>query len=554
MTRARASLLSALLPITAVAQNITATVNDPRSHGVLADAFLSLDEAIQLANGTLQTSALSNQERAQLAGIGTLTTISVRAALTPTITCERDLTAVTGVPGGSADVTINGAAPGNGIPLLVATGMNHGIALHTNRAQVRSLAIQGGRAGIYADTTASLTLGVFSIVADCVFSGQSQAGIRLRTPSDQPGRRVLTKVRRCRFVALPLGIEVLSDSDLGNVDVEGEWLEFANCTTGVHLASNGAGGRHQWQGFRTNITGGDYCVRLQRLLGNDSEWLVRAVYGDHFARRTAFELDGSAAADTVFHHHQLTVRGGLGSNDYALLTRGNDARFDLHASENVFAGNVLLQSGRLSRRTWFVGNRFENGTWTLRNDGVRPELQWNEWVATAITVLAASTQALSFLDCEFTRSAINDTTPRGVTTLTGCFLAASPVSANVVVVNAAPTGWSAHASVRPFDPPRGGFVDLTADLHPGTAGVWWLGPSEPRPVTTNYPFRYYLNVATAVVLPVLLLGQSTVRVNIPNAPYLAGVELHAQPVIAQIGGQTWGPAIALPRGGRFLIQ
>jgi hypothetical protein len=45
------------------AQIVTAVVNDARSHGALADAFLSLDEAIQLANGTLTVGALSSQER-----------------------------------------------------------------------------------------------------------------------------------------------------------------------------------------------------------------------------------------------------------------------------------------------------------------------------------------------------------------------------------------------------------------------------------------------------------------------------------------------------------
>ncbi len=536
------------------AQNITATVNDSRSHGVVADNLLSLDEAIRLANGTLATAALSAAERAQLAGIGTLTTIEVRGALTPVITLEREITPVTGIPGAGADLVINGVQA-NGGPVLLAGAFNYGLALKTNRAQVNGLAIRGGRVGIQADTTANLSLGVFGIIANIAFAAQTEAGLRLSAPNDQAGRRLLLKVRRCQFPGLPVGIEIRSDSDFGNIDVEGEWLSFTACATSVDLLSNAVGGRHQWQCFRSSMTGGDYCVRLRRVLGNDTEWLIRAVYGDHFARRTVFELDGSTnGGDTVFHHHQLNVRGGFGSGDYALLTRPLTGRFDLHASENVFEGNVLIQSGRLSRRTWFIGNHFQNGTFAISTEGVRPDLQWNVFSSTPITVLSTSTQALAFTDCEFVRSPITDTTTSGTSTLIGCYQAASPTTGNVVVQTPAPASWTGVASVTPVDPPRGGFVDLTLTLQPGTAGMWWLGFSEPRPITSSYPFRYYLMTSTAVVIPGLLVGQSRLRLTIPPQAYLIGVEFHAQPLVGLVLGQTYGPAVAMPRGGRFVVQ
>ena len=536
------------------AQNITATVNDSRSHGVVADNLLSLDEAIRVANGTLTTQALSAAERAQFAGIGTLTTIEVRGSITPVITLEREITPVTGIPGAGADLVINGVQ-GNGGPALVAGAFNYGLALKTNRAQVLGLAIRGGRVGIEADTTANLSLGVFGIISDIAFAAQTEAGLRLRTPNDQAGRRLLLKVRRCQFPGLPVGIDIRSDSDFGNIDVEGEWLTFAGCATGVDLQSNAVGGRHQWQCFRSNITGGDYCWRLRRALGNDTEWLIRAVYGDYFARRTAFEVDGSTGADTVFHHHQVNVRGGFGSGDYALLTRPLSGRFDLHGSENVIEGNVLIQSGRLSRRTWFLNNHFQNGTFAISDDGVQPDLQWNVFASTPVTVLSTNTQPTRFVDCEFVRSPINDTTTAAVmSTLIGCYQAASPTTGNVMVQNPASASWTGVASVTPVDPPRGGFVDLTLALQPGTAGIWWLGFSEPRPVTSNYPYRYYLTTSSAVVIPGILVGQSRVRLTIPPQAYLVGVEFHAQPLVALMLGQTYGQALAMPRGGRFQLQ
>ena len=56
-----------LLSAMAVPQGPTvATVNDPNSPGTVGDQLLSLDEAIQLANGTLAASALSPAEQAQV--------------------------------------------------------------------------------------------------------------------------------------------------------------------------------------------------------------------------------------------------------------------------------------------------------------------------------------------------------------------------------------------------------------------------------------------------------------------------------------------------------
>lgn len=541
--------------ISTPAQIITANVNDARSHGTVGDAFLSLDEAIQLANGSLAVGALSPQERAQLAGIGTLAIIEVRAATTPVITLERELTPITGVPGGGVNVEINGIATAGSWPLVDAGTFNYAFAMRTNRAEVRGFVVRGGRVGVDADTTASVTLGVFAILADLSLSGQIEAGVRLRNPGDQSARRLLMKIRRSQFTTMPIGIDIRSDSDFGNTDVEGEWLSFFACTTCVDLQSNGLGGRHQWQGFRSDFLGCDYCIRLHRALGNDSEWLIRAVYGDYFARRTTFELNGSTTTgDVVFHHHQLNARGGLGSGDYVLLTRPIGGRFDLHASENVYEGNFLIQSGRLSPRTFFHGNHFVNGTFTISTEGVRPDLQWNTFTATPLTVLASSTQSLVFNDSEFVRSPINDLTRAGTTTLSGCFLASSSTSANVAVQNSIPAQWIGRATVSPVDPPRGGFVDLDFALEPGTAGLWWIGLSEPRPTTTNYPYRYYLNIGTGFAVPGLFVGQSRLRLPIPNLSYLKGVEFHAQPVVTPIGGQTYVPLASLPRGGRFLVQ
>lgn len=545
--------LFAALASASVGQIMTATVNDARSHGSVGDNNLSLDEAIRLVNGTLALTALSTAERAQVTGFGTLTTIEVRNPGAP-IALQNTLTPIDGVPGGQVDMQINGVVNGNGAPVLDGGNLAQVLSLRTNRVQVRNLIVRGGQFGIDADSTASFSLGIYAMLTDLQFSGQSVAGVRARTPGGATARKALAKLRRCSFTGLPTAVLLSSESDFGTVDVEGEWLQVIGCTVGIDIQSQAAGGRHQWQGFRSDLTGGDTCVRLRRALGNDSEWLVRAVYGDYFARRTAFDLEGATVdADTVFHHHQLNIRGGLGASDYALLAAPAGARFDLHSSENVYEGNVLIRSGRLSRRLWFNNNRFVNGAITLSNDGARPDLQWNQFVACPLTVLSSNTQPVQLVDCELIRSPVTDLTRAGTVTLTRSYQADSPTSANVVVTTPTPAPWMGLATVTPSDPGRGGFVDLSLQLQANTAASWWLGPGESRPVTTNYPFRFFLVPAASVLLPQVLTGASRTRLAIPVQASLVGIEFHAQPIVVAVN-QPWMTQISLPRGGRFTVR
>ena len=66
----------------------TAIVDDPQSHGTVGDSLLSLDEAIQLANGTLLLANLSTAEQARVATTSASTEIIVDAANTPVITMQ----------------------------------------------------------------------------------------------------------------------------------------------------------------------------------------------------------------------------------------------------------------------------------------------------------------------------------------------------------------------------------------------------------------------------------------------------------------------------------
>lgn len=148
-----------------------ANVNDPVSHGKIGDGKLSLNEAIQLHNGTLPRSRLSALEQAQLVGSLDISIVDVDAKVTPTITVERDL-----------DVVIDTAhgfnLDGQNGRVRIDLGRTRGILATSDFCSFRRLRVQGGQHGI-AITQNDTLFG--ASVEDVDFSGQSIAGFRFST-------------------------------------------------------------------------------------------------------------------------------------------------------------------------------------------------------------------------------------------------------------------------------------------------------------------------------------------------------------------------------------
>ncbi len=551
VTAVLATLATQVLP----AQTLVATVDDPLSHGNVGDSRLSLDEAVRVMNGTLALASLSAAERARIVGIGTtLDTIQVDAATTPLVTFERDLTPISGQNNSGVTARLLGIRRNGTVPTFAVGSLLVGLEVRTNRLVVQNLQILGGAVGIDVETSTNFVVGQRGLLADLAMAGQTQSAIRLRTRTLSPGSKVPFTVERTQLFGQPIGVEALLEAQAGALEFQAEFLTMTGCGVGAHLQSDGAGGRHSFELFRCAMTGGGACIRLRRAVGNDSEWLVRAVYGPYMARQNVFDMEGSiAGADTVFHHHYLDVRAGTGPSDFAIVLGPAGARFDLHTSENLYDGNIKIESGRLSRRIWMHVNHFTNGSFWLSNEGVRPDLQWDVFESYPIVVDATNRVTFPLLDCELIRSPVTDQTQFGTTSLTNCFQASSPATNNVLVTNPAPARWLGHATVAPGDPPHGGFVDFAFDLQPNTAGVWYLGASESRPVTSNYPFRFYLQLQGAILIPGVFTAQGRYRLAIPNLPMLVGAEFFAQALVVPTNGQTYVPPLSMPRSGRFKI-
>src|SRR5688500_2501119 len=138
------AVLGAVLPA-----QITANINDARSHGTVGDTLLSLDEAIQLANGTLLLTALSVAERGQLSGLsGVVARMEIRGATTPTIVIERVLSDVIGQHHSHVHIEIVGIDGPAGPPVLDGGTIAVALPIRMNDAHLDNLVIRGGLVGI----------------------------------------------------------------------------------------------------------------------------------------------------------------------------------------------------------------------------------------------------------------------------------------------------------------------------------------------------------------------------------------------------------------------
>jgi hypothetical protein len=116
----------------------------------------------------------------------------------------------------------------------------------------------------------------------------------------------------------------------------------------------------------------------------------------------------------------------------------------------------------------------------------------------------------------------------------------------------APSPFLGTTTVTPEAPQVGSYLQLRADLPPGISLIWDFATSFERPTTSTEPVRFYGDPASVVVLPVIVINQSTLLISIPNNPALVGLEFYVQGISVPWQPMPHAPAFHLPRGG--LVQ
>ncbi len=550
--------IASILCASTLPAQIIAGINDSRSHGAVGDSLLSLDEAIQLANGTIQISALSAQERAQLTGIsGVVGTMRIDAAITPTITMERLLSNVIGQHHSHVHIVIEGISGPGGPPVLDGGSLPVTLPIRMNDAHVDNLIIRGGQVGIEFDSTLHYHPSEYSEFGELRIEGQTAAGIRVLNPRNPSGQQAPLRLHAVHIHDTPIGIEIIDDSDFGNVDIDGEHVEIEHCDIGIKVSVDSRGGDHVLQLKRSQVVDVGHCVVFaHRSSTSNSRWRTRLVHGTYRAFDRAFDLTTNASAMSTFELHHLDVRSGIASTSYALLARPQTGHLSLLVTECTLRGPVGIAAGTGNSSMRLLNNRCEGGELSLSLTAGSGEVQWSNFTAFPIGVSAAST-ALSapirFDGCEMVRSDISDLSA-GRVALTACFLGGSAISANVQNQRPQLTPWIGRSTVTPSDPPLGTFVDLSVDLHVGTAAVWLLGVDVSNPITSATPLRFYVDITSALLLPGLYQLTSRARLPIPNVRSLRGATFYFQPVQVPTQGQPQIPTVYLPVGGAIQIQ
>lgn len=532
------------------ATNLTANVNDSRSHGLVGDQFLSLDEAIRLANGALTMAQLSMAEMGQLTGTGMMVDcIAIDHMMTPTITLEAPLTDVMPMMGpamGMLTITGMSAMP-MAMPMPVLDGSVHPriLTIRSHMVQVMGLELRNGQVGIDIRTmNGAMQPGQMAMVMDCMLMGQSTAGVMIHGAGT--GESTAAMIMNTRFRNMPVGVRIDDQSVQGSVLTEDEFLAFDGVGIGYDITGNGRQNLSMNMMFRSTFRNGDRFVRLVRGAQSSQQHMIRIVHCDAMANAHCVDVQGANAGLTMVHHHHSKLAAPAGM---ALRAAPRTALFDLHGSENVFTGGVVLSGNLFTQRIWHQNNTYRQSIVVIDNDGAQPNLLWNVFDGGSVTVPVNARTPARFRGCEFRGVNVLGTSSFAPITLDGCFRTGGSTTGMVSQVAPAPSAFLGSATVTPESPMIGSSVALQAVMPYGVGAIWDLAVAEPRPATAVEPYRFYGDLGTVVVLPGLVVFQSRIDVPVPNNALLIGLEFYAQPVAVPLLSQPHVPPVQLPIGG-----
>jgi hypothetical protein len=529
------------------ASNLTASVDDPLSHGSVGDAHLSLDEAIRLANGTLSMAQLSPAEQARVTGTGTVVdTIVIDAMVVPTITVQAPLTGVVGGGMMAPRVTIQGMPAGGMMPVLVGGTASHVIALRTHLVTVMELRIVGGQVGVDALVPfTGMPMQDMAMVDGCELEGQTVAGCKLHGATNDES---MLMVMRTTMRNMPVGFLVDDQTSGGSMMGESEFITFDGVALGCDVVENGMGNLTMWMLFRSTFTNGTTLARLRRTPTSTQQFMFRFTHCDAHCSGDVIDVQGNSAGLTMVHHHHSDFVAGATHKAFWIWPR--TAEFDIHGSEMRFTGDVSVACNPFTMRVWQQNNHYENGTVTYDVDGALPNLLWNRYENCSFVVPSTARSPVALRSCELFNTPVTASSLFAPVQLQGCYRSGGTLTGQATETSPAPARFLGTTTVTPTEPQIGTSVRVSADLPFGIGAMWDFAlESYPRPTTTIEPVRFYGDPATVIVLPGFVVFQSYIDVPLPYMTELVGMELYAQAVAVPLLGQTYAPVYHLPRGG-----
>ncbi|MCA8954227.1 MAG: hypothetical protein KDE27_32260 [Planctomycetes bacterium] len=524
---------------------LAAMVNDPNSHGAVGDTLLSLDEAIQVANGTLATTALSAAEQAQIAGAGNaVTDIIVNPAMVPTITLQAPLTDLVGPGAAAGGLTVHGMAMGGMQRTVIQAGSaSHTFALREHHVTVMGFRVVGGQTAFDAVLPALSGPMTMARIMNCELDGQTGAGITLRASGTA---ETLVMTMRTRLTNMPVGFRIDDQSAGGRVMGECEFVEFDGVNLGCDVVENGSGNLSMWMIFRSTFVNGQTLARKRRGATSSQAFMFRFTHMTATCTGDVVDVEGGPNGLTMIHHHTSDWVAGAGM--HAFWVHPRTALFDVHGSEMRFVGDVEVAGNPFTQRVWQQNNDYSNGTVSYDVDGALPNLLWNRYHNCSLVVPSSASSPVVVRQSEFTNTTVNGQSAFAGITLDDCYRSGGAVMGNSNETSPAPRVFLGTTTIAPLDPQIGSSIDLTADLPQGVGMIWIAGFAYARPTTTIEPVRFYGDPSTAVVFPGIAFYHTTTSVPIPSLTELVGLEFYFQGVSVPLPAYSWMPAYHLPRG------
>lgn len=531
---------------------LTATVNDPQSHGTVGDNLLSLDEAIRVANGALMPAMLSPAEQARITGSGAMVgTIVVDQMITPMIMLQAPLSDLTGMGMGHHVEVMGMHMPMPGmsmLPVILGGAQPRVFTLRTHDCGIHGLRIVGGQVGVDAKMTMATAIGMpMAEVMDCELVGQTVAGVKAHGVGMDESMLMLEHVS---FANMPLGILIDDQVQGGETMVEAEHCAMDGVQLGCRVLEGGVGARMSmlyW--FRSTFTNGVTFSEKRRVPTSTQQFMYRIVHSDLVCTGNVLDVEGGPNGLTMVHHHHGDFVAGAGQKAFWVWPR--TAEFDIHGSEMTFVGDVAVTANLASMRVWQQNNVFRNGTVTYDVDGALPNLYWNRFENCALVVPAAARSPVALRQCEFANTTVNGASFLAPVTMQGCFRSGGSMTGFASESNPAPGRFLGEGTVSPADPMLGANLTFSTDLPAGVMAMWDIAFCYARPTTTMEPVRYYGDPNNVAILPGLATGQTTTVIAIPTTAALVGMEFYGQLVAFPVSGQPWMPPYHLPRGQRI---
>ena len=521
-----------------------ADVTDPLSHGVLGDGLLSLNEAIQLHNGTLLWSQLSAAEQSEIQlipGTGnalTIAWIDIDGSSTPVITIERDLDPIVETTYGLLLRGVNDAPVFD----FSGTGITHGFRVPANSVAFQDLIFSGGPYG--ADVTQTDVSGqIGTSFLRVRVENVAQFGVRVTAATAAGVGRVI--LEDCTFTNCPIALSCRETGAQRTTIFEARNIAVTGATTGFEFVL-GPGGTGRYTLDRLEITASGHGLHLQRPAGADRSTLLESTFVQIRAQHCAV-LDGATTGVTQATLRMWDLRAPAGGTALAFGNTGDTIQGDL--DELTLDGAVTVRTGGALQPLTLANLRCKNGN---------------------VVLATLPNQSLSVRDARFDNCQVQSqgaapiplqgccavsTTVVGTATAPFVATASHLPAAGAFVQQNAPVNLPqlGSMSIAPETVQVGGSVAFQANLPAGLFGLFVLGYTDPVPTLLARPLHVYSQPALTFTVPGIYRAQQSYVWTLPNVPWFAGFDFVVQFAVVPDPGMV-APWVQLPPGRRFVLR